>query len=293
MFLPSGGQGGEKVKSEKLKVKSKSGAKASKAQGKKKTARSKKKKTSKIKSQTSLSPINLKALLEAGCHFGHRVAKTHPKSKVYLYGKRGGVQIFDLIQTGKLLDKARNFLVKLASRGEKVLLVGTKRQARKAVRRVARESGMPFVNNRWLGGTLTNWSEMSKRIKRLEKLQKQMEAGSFARRTKREQSLIRKEIFDLKVKFEGLSSLKNLPSALVVVDIVREKIAVTEARTAGIQIVAITDSNTDPTLVDYPIPANDDARKSIELITEILGEAILFGKQLDTGSKKENKNEKE
>jgi len=233
----------------------------------------------KRKSSGGLSKVDLKALLEAGCHFGHRVSKTHPKSTRYLYGKRGGVQIFDLIKTAKHLEEARKFLHELAAKGEKVLLVGTKRQAKKVVRKIARETKMPFVHSRWLGGTLTNWSEMSKRIKRLKKLTEQMEEGVFKARTKKEQSLIRKEISDLKEKFGGLQDLKELPAALFIIDISREKIAVTESRFAKIPVVAITDSNTNPTLVDYPIPGNDDARKSIELIANLLGEAILKGKE--------------
>lgn len=246
------------------------------------------------KTSVELSKVDLKALLEAGCHFGHRVSKTHPKSNSFLYGKRGGVQIFDLIKTAKHLEEAREFLFKAASRGEKILLVGTKRQAKRVVRKIALETKMPYVHNRWLGGTLTNWEQMTKRIKRLKKLSEQMEEGAFKSRTKKEQSLIRKEITDLKEKFGGLSTLKEPPSALLIVDIMREKIAVAEGRFAKIPIIAITDSNTNPNLVDYPIPANDDARKSIELIVGLLGEAIIAGQQLlDEKGEKEEKGEKD
>ncbi|MBL7078496.1 30S ribosomal protein S2 [Candidatus Shapirobacteria bacterium] len=266
------------MKSEKLKVKNKPQAKAKAVRVKKKEKKVVKKiKGKKLQELTSLSPIDLKALLEAGCHFGHRISKTHPKSIPFLYGKRGGVQIFDLIKTAQYLEEARDFLFKLAAKGEKVLLVGTKRQAKKIIRKIALETKMPFVHNRWLGGTLTNWEEMNKRIKRLKKLTGQIEEGVFKSRTKKEQSLIRKEIVDLREKFGGMSSLEELPSALLVVDIMREKIAVAESRYANIPIVAIADSNTDPGLVDYPIPGNDDARKSIELIVGLLGEAIIKG----------------
>ncbi|MFH1601584.1 MAG: 30S ribosomal protein S2 [Candidatus Shapirobacteria bacterium] len=236
-------------------------------------------KKSKTRSADLLSPIDLKALLEAGCHFGHRVSKTHPKAQSFLYGKKGGVQIFDLIKTAKCLEEARNFIFKLVSSKEVVLLVGTKRQAKKAIKQIAVQTQMPYVHSRWLGGTLTNWEEISRRVKRLEKLTRQMKEGDFKGRTKREQSLLRKEIADLKEKFGGLTRLKGLPGALFIIDIVREKIALQEAIQAKVPVVAIADSNADPTLAAYPIPANDDARRSIELITNIIGEAIKKGEE--------------
>jgi len=245
-----------------------------------------------------LPEIDLKALLKAGCHFGHRVARTHPKIRPYLYTSRNKIQIFDLIQTGQLLDEARRFLTKLAAGGDKVIFVGTKRQAKKIIRQVAQKAEMPFVNTRWLGGTLTNWNEMKKRIKKYKELQEQLESKEFKKRTKREQSLMRKEVVDLREKFGGMTSLQKLPEAIFIVDVIREKVAVSEARRLGIPIVAIVDSNGDPTQVDYPIPGNDDARKSVELLTTIIGEAVEAGAQLDAVKEsekvaKEGENEKE
>jgi len=238
-----------------------------------------------------LPEIDLKALLKAGCHFGHRVARTHPKIKPYLYASRDGIQIFDLIQTGQLLDKARQFLAELTAGGGKVIFVGTKRQAKKIIRQVAQKAEMPFVNTRWLGGTLTNWNEMKKRIKKYKELQEQLEGKEFKKRTKREQSLMRKEVVDLREKFGGMADLQKLPEAIFIVDVIREKIAVLEAKQLGIPIVAIVDSNGDPTQVDYPIPGNDDARKSVELLTAIIGEAVEAGAQLAV-AKEGKKNEK-
>jgi len=234
----------------------------------------------KKKESLKLAEIDPRDLLAAGCHFGHRISRTHPKIKPFLYTSRGGVQIFDLIKTAEFLDKARKFIAQKVRDGEKILLVGTKRQARRIIRQVATETGMGFVNTRWLGGTLTNWEEIKKRIKRYQELKEKMEAGAFKKRTKKEQSLLRKELADLREKFEGLVPLEKLPAALFVVDIVREKIAVAEARKMGVPIVAIVDSNGDPSLVDYPIPANDDARKSVELIVKIIGEAIKEAQKL-------------
>jgi len=246
-----------------------------------------------MEKKIKLPEIDLSALLKAGCHFGHRVSKTHPKIRPYLYTSRDGIQIFDLIKTGQLLDQARHFLASLAARGEKIIFVGTKRQAKKVIRQVAKEAQMPYINIRWLGGLLTNWNQMQKRIKRLQTLQEQWEKGEFKQRTKKEQSLIRKEIAGLTKKFGGLVGLKDLPAALFVVDIAREKAAVMEGRRLGIPVVAIVDSNADPTLVDYPIPANDDARKSVELLVKIIGEAITAGRQLAVNRQKEEKSGKE
>ena len=242
-----------------------------------------------VKKSLKLPEIDLKALLAAGCHFGHRISKTHPKIRAYLYTARDGIQVFDLVQTAKALEKANKFLADLSSQGKKIIFVGTKRQAKSIIRQTAQELGMPFVNVRWLGGFLTNWPQMKKRIKLLKSLSKKVEKGAFERRTKKEQSLLRKQLADFKEKFGGLADLDELPAALFVVDVIKEKISVTEARFLGIPVVAIIDSNADPGLVDYPIPANDDARKSIELITKVIGEGVRAGKQLEVKEKKEKR----
>lgn len=235
--------------------------------------------------------VSLEEMLEAGCHFGHAVAKTHPHIRPYLYTARDGIQIFDLIQTRDHLQKAAEFLYQLAKENKPVLLVGTKRQARRVVRRVAEETQSPWVAERWLGGTLTNWEEIYKRIELLRKLRQDWEKGVYRKRTKKEQAVIRHQLSRLERFFGGLESLKKLPAALVVVDIKREITAVREARVKKIPVVALVDSNADPQLVDYPIPANDDAFKSINLLLGELGRWIALGKVIKVKREKGGRNE--
>ncbi len=221
----------------------------------------------------------LKDLLEAGCHFGHLTAKTHPRIRPYLYMAKDKVQVFDLIKTEKRLYKACLFLHQIASSGKPIVFVGTKRQARKIIQESAKEADVAFVIERWLGGTITNWREISKRIKKLAGLKKDWEEGKFTKRPKKEQALIKKEIYRLERFFGGISDLKELPAAVFVADVNRERSVVLEARRAKIPLVAIVDSNADPTLIDYPIPANDDALKSIKLLVSEITRAIKLGKK--------------
>lgn len=218
--------------------------------------------------------IGLKDLLKAGSHLGHKVSKTYPKAKENIFGVRDGVQIFDLVKTLECLDEACNFVYNLTRRGKKVILVGTKRQAREVVKRVAEDAGVGYVTDRWLGGTISNWEQISKIIKRLAEIREGLEKGKYNESTKKERSLLNKEMVRLEKMVGGLMSLEKLFDAIVVVDAGMEKTAIREARGRKIASVAICDSDSDPNKVDYPIPANDDSVKSVNLIVEEIGRAI-------------------
>ena len=222
--------------------------------------------------------VSLEDTLQAGCHFGHTVAKTHPRIKPYLYTSRDGVQIFDLVKTRKQLEEATKFLYQLAREGKQTLFVGTKRQAKKIIRQTAQASGSVWVTERWLGGTLTNWEQISRRLDVLRKLSKDWEKGVYGKRTKKEQAIIRRKLAYLRRFFGGLVDLKQLPAALFIADIKRDAVAVREAQIMKIPVVAIVDSNADPSLTAYPIPANDDAIKSIKLLAEEIGRAVALGR---------------
>lgn len=259
----------EKTKktTEKKKVVKKA-TKKSKASVKKAT------KKSVAKKEVSSDSI-LKELLEAGCHFGHKRSRIDSKVKPYVYTIRDGIVIFDLFKTKEQIDKAKEFISKLVKEDKKIAFLGTKRQAREIVREEAKRVGMPFVVNRWLGGTITNWEEIKKNsIDKYNRLKKEMAEGKYKKRTKREQSLIRKEINRLEKIIGGLSNLDKIFDAMFVVDLKMEETAVKEARIKGIPIIAIVDSNCDPTLADYPIVANDDAAKSIQLLVNEIGKSI-------------------
>ncbi len=237
-----------------------------------KTVKSVGKKT--IKSSLEFLKIDVSELLEAGCHFGHRVSKTHPKIKPFLYTARDGVQIFDLFKTAECMEKAGKFLIEVVSKGGKVVLLGTKRQARDYVRKAAKETEMPYVVVRWLGGTITNWDEIKKQINGFTKLKEDFEKGVYEKRTKAEQAEIKRNLYKSEQKFGGLVGLKKLPEALFVVDITREHTAIKEAHVKGIPVIALVDSNSNPSLIDYPIPANDDAKKSLQLIINWISKVI-------------------
>ena len=230
--------------------------------------------------------VTLEEMLQAGCHFGHTVAKTDPHIRPYLYTARDGIQIFDLFKTRECLLRAAKFLYQCVSEGKEILMVGTKRQARRVVRRVAEESQLPWVVERWLGGTLTNWEQIYKRIEMLRKLRQDWEKGVYRKKTKREQAIVHHRLVRLERFFGGLEPLKKPPDVLLVVDSKREMIAIREARMRNIPVVAIVDSNADPQLVDYPIPANDDAFKSINLLVGELGRWIALGKGIKVKKKK-------
>jgi len=218
--------------------------------------------------------ITLKELLEAGCHFGHQVTRWNPKMKPYIFTAREGIHVFDLAKTKEGLEDACTFVKDLTSQGGKIIFLGTKRQVKKVIVEVAKEVGMPYVDQRWLGGTITNWGEIRKRIERMQELKEKREKGEFNKFTKKERIMIDREISKLEKFFGGLAGLEELPEALFVIDIKREIAAVKEANKMGIKVVALVDTNCDPDLVDYVIPGNDDASGSVELIVRKIGEAI-------------------
>ncbi len=229
------------------------------------------------KAKSSYKPsVNLKDLLEAGVHFGHRLSKTHPGSRDYVYAVRDGAQIIDLGKSYDGLERACNFLYELVKSGKTVVFVGTKRSVKDIIKKEAVRLGMPWVTTRWLGGTISNWGQIKKNVARLEKLKKDLKKGVEGR-TKREISEMRKEVAKLEKFVGGLPKEGSLFDAMVVVDIKQEKTAVREARRKGIPVVAMVDTNVDATLIDYPVPGNDDAKKSVEIIVSELGKAIEKG----------------
>jgi len=221
--------------------------------------------------------VDLEVLLEAGAHFGHQVRRWNPRMSEYIWAARDGVHIFDLAVTAEKLEEACEFLSKAASEGKKIVMVGTKRQASEIVKEAAKKAGVFYVTERWLGGTITNWGQIKGRVKKLEDLKAGREAGEFKKYTKREQVLIDREIDRLERFFGGLVGLDSLPDVLFVVDTQKERIAVREAKSRGIKVVGVIDSNADPTLVDHVIPANDDAVRSIKIIVETVGQALESG----------------
>tara|TARA_B100000029_G_scaffold355372_1_gene348206 strand:- start:245 stop:1306 length:1062 start_codon:yes stop_codon:yes gene_type:complete len=221
--------------------------------------------------------VSMKALLEAGVHFGHQTQRWHPRMKQYIFTQRNGIHIIDLQQTLGLLENACKFISKIAEEGKSILFVGTKRQAQDAVQQAAHNSDMFFVSHRWLGGMLTNFSTIQARIDYLVRLEERKAKGGFNLLTKKEALKLEDEIQRLTRNFGGVKEMTKLPGALFVVDIAREKIAVAEARRMGIPIVALVDTDGDPDLVDYVIPGNDDAIRSIALIAGRIASAALEG----------------
>ncbi len=219
--------------------------------------------------------LSMKDLLESGVHFGHQTRKWNPKMKRYIYGARNGVYILDLHQTIKLFEDALNFVQRVVLSGKSVLFVGTKKQAQTAIKEAATKSGQYFVTERWLGGMLTNWETIQGRIQRLKELDKMNEEGYMARLPKKEALKRMEERDKLQRYFEGIREMQELPGCMFVVDLNKEDIAVAEARKLGIPIVAIVDTNCDPDMADVVIPGNDDAIRSISLVTEKMCEAIL------------------
>ena len=227
-----------------------------------------------------MSIVTMKELLEAGAHFGHRRSAWNPKMKLYIYQERNQIHILDLSITVKKIEKACEFLRDLAAEGGAVLFVGTKQQAKKCIEEEAKRCGASYINNRWLGGFLTNFSTIKKRINRLRDLEKQEVEGEWGVLSKKEEMSFRRELEKLRRNLAGVRNMTTLPQAIFVTDLKVEEIAVNEARRLAIPIVAIVDSNGDPSLVDYPIPANDDAIKSIRLITSKIADTILEEKIL-------------
>lgn len=218
--------------------------------------------------------IGLKDLLNAGCHLGHKASKTNPKARDFIYGKKDGIEVIDLIKTMEGLEKACNFIYNQKRNNKQIVMVGTKRQAREAVRRIAMSAGIPYVTDRWLGGTITNWDQIKKDVKKLNDLKDGLEHGKFTESTKKEIAKINKEISRLEKIVGGLTSLDKLFDVLFVVDAGVEKTAVKEAKLRKIKVVAISDTDANPYNVDFAIPANDDSSKSVNLLVEEVGRAI-------------------
>lgn len=226
------------------------------------------------------SSLDLKEMLEAGCHFGHQTRRWNPKMQPYIYTERDGVHIFDLVKTASQLQKAMDFVTEWVKSGKEIVFVGTKRQAREIVLEEATQAGAPYVVERWLGGTLTNWEQMQERIKRMMDLKSKREAGELKQYTKKERGQIDKEISRLERFFGGLSNLKRRPEALFIVDTHKEKTAVAEAVTLGVTLVGMVDTNGDPENVEVVIPVNDDAVRAIKLVVHKIAEAYKAGKQV-------------
>ena len=224
-----------------------------------------------------MAVISMKQLLEAGVHFGHQTRRWNPKMAKYIFTERNGIYIIDLQKTVRKVDEAFNFVRSVAQEGKKVLFVGTKKQAQEAVKEEATRAGMFYVNERWLGGMLTNFQTIQKRIKRLKQLEQMEQDGTFEVLTKKEVLALRHEMEKLDKFLGGIKEMNRLPGALYVVDPRKERIAVAEARKLGIPIVAIVDTNCDPDEIDYVIPGNDDAIRAVRLLTSRMADAVIEG----------------
>jgi small subunit ribosomal protein S2 len=229
------------------------------------------------------SSVSLKALLETGVHFGHRTPKWNPKMKPYIFTQRNGIHIIDLEQTLNYLNTYYDMVRDIISRGGTVLFVGTKRQAMETIGREAERSNMPYVNQRWLGGTLTNWRTIRERIDTLRKLEARRDKGEFELLTKKEALIMERKIENLKLRLGGIRDMKKLPEMVIIVDTKRESTAVKEANTLKIPVLALVDTNADPEVIDYIIPGNDDAMRAIKLIISALADAVIEGKNMRKG----------
>ena len=220
----------------------------------------------------------IKQLLEAGAHFGHQTGRWHPRMKNYIFTKRNGIHIIDLEKTAVMLDKACIFVRDLVAGGGKLLFVGTKKQAQESVAEEAKRCGMYYVNLRWLGGMLTNFATIQARIDQLVRLEDQLARGEFGRLSKKEVLKIGEQIARLNLQMGGLKEMTTIPDAMFIIDPIKEKIALAEAKRMGVPVVAIVDTNCDPNEVEYPVPANDDAIRAIKLICTKMADAVLEGK---------------
>lgn len=226
-----------------------------------------------------MSIVTMKELLEVGVHFGHQTKKWNPKMKKYIYTDKNGIYIIDLQETQRLLIEAYEYIKKVASEGGIILFVGTKKQIQDIVESYATECGMPYVKNRWLGGTLTNFETINKRTKRIDEIEEMEKSGIFEKLPKKEVLGIKKEYEKLLFNIGGIRNMKKLPDVLYAIDPNKEMIAVREASKLGIPIVAITDTNCDPDIIDFVIPGNDDAIRSCNLVTNVLCDAVKKGKE--------------
>ena len=225
-----------------------------------------------------MAVISMKALLETGVHFGHRTKKWHPKMKPYIFTERNGIHIIDLQQTLAAIDNIYALVRDTAAKGGTILFVGTKRQAQEAVAKEAERCGMPHVTNRWLGGMITNWRTMKERLDELKRLEKSRETGEFELITKKEGLIRSRQIEKLNEQLGGIRYMKNVPELLFVIDVRHEHTAVREANILSVPVIALVDTNCDPTPVDYVIPANDDAIRAIKLIVAKMADAVIEGR---------------
>ncbi len=238
-----------------------------------------------------MAVISMKQLLEAGVHFGHQTRRWNPKMAEYIFAERNGIYIIDLQKTAKKVEEAYSFVRDIAADGGEILFVGTKKQAQESIKEEAERVGMYYVNARWLGGMLTNFGTIKKRIERLKQLKKMEEDGVFELLPKKEVSNLNNEAEKLEKYLGGIKDMKDIPAAMFVVDPKKEKIAIAEAHKLGIPVVAIVDTNCDPEEVDYPIPGNDDAIRAVKLIASTIANAVLEGKQGESFSVAEEDSE--
>ena len=236
-----------------------------------------------------MSVVSMKQLLEAGVHFGHQTRRWNPKMAPYIFTERNGIYIIDLQKTVRMLEEAYMFARDLAANGETILFVGTKKQAGESIREEAERAGIHYVNARWLGGMLTNFKTIRRRIERLAQLRKMEEDGTFDRLPKKEVVKLNLEIEKLEKFLGGIKEMKKLPGALFVVDPRKEKIAVSEAKKLGIPVIAIVDTNCDPDEIDYIIPGNDDAIRAVKLISQTIASAVIEGRQGQDNAAEESK----
>jgi len=223
--------------------------------------------------------LNVEEMAKAGLHLGHKTSKVHPKMFPFIFGVRNTVHIIDLEKTKQKFEEALKFIQQLVAENKTILFVGTKPQVKDLVKEIAEKLGCPYVNERWLGGTFTNFEVIRKRAEYLKDLEKKKAEGFFEKYTKKERLEIEKKIQKLEKKFGGIKEMEKLPDAIFICDMVKDKLAVKEAREKGIKIIAISDTNSDPTLADYPIPANDDSISSVKYILEKVKEVILKTRQ--------------
>lgn len=238
-----------------------------------------------------MAAISVRDLLEAGVHFGHQTKRWNPRMKPYIFGARNGIYIIDLGKTARLFDEAYKFVNRIAAQGGKVLFIGTKKQAQEIVKREAERCGMPYVNNRWLGGMLTNFTTVRRSVERLLDLEKMQQDGKFGYLTKKEVLTLERDIEKLNRSLGGFKEMKDLPAAIFVIDVKKEHIAIHEARRLGIPIVAVVDTNCDPEGIQFVVPGNDDALKSINLFATRVGDACLEGKHASRDFQKSNEGE--
>lgn len=226
-----------------------------------------------------MSVVSMKQLLEAGVHFGHQTRRWNPKMARFIFTERNGIYIIDLQKTVQKVDEAYEFVRDLAAKGESILFVGTKKQAQNSIREEAERCNQFYVNERWLGGMLTNFRTIQTRIARLKELEAMFEDGTVEQYTKKEAMLMQRELQKLEKNLGGIKDMKKLPGAIFVVDSKKEEIAVKEARKLGIPVIATVDTNCDPDVIDFPIPANDDAIRAVKLLTSKIADAVLEGRQ--------------